>query len=155
MNKVDGRVSNTCNCMVNWIIGWERKNAFMGYNWFADILSVCIGCDIGLWSNGMGMYKASDNIYISWSIWFIDKNTIVVILYVGDIWLFHPNFVKLYLPWELSILMGICYYDEYWLLKFSDKYFIQRSRKKSLGVPFFHPSRFEWLQWMSWLPKHS
>lgn len=70
----------------------------MGYNWFADILSVCIGCDIGLWSNGMGMYKASDNIYISWSIWFIDKNTIVVILYVGDIWLFHPNFVKLYLP---------------------------------------------------------
>lgn len=102
-NKVDGRVSNTCNCMVNWIIGWQRKNAFMVYNWFADILSVCIGCDIGLWSNGMGMYKASDNIYISWSIWFIDKNTIVVILYVGDIWLFHPNFVKLYLPWELSI----------------------------------------------------
>lgn len=47
----------------------------MVYNWFADILSVCIGCDIGLWSNGMGMYKASDNIYISWSIWLIDKNT--------------------------------------------------------------------------------
>lgn len=39
-NKVDGRVSNTCNCMVNWIIGWQRKNAFMVYNWFADILSV-------------------------------------------------------------------------------------------------------------------
>lgn len=37
----------------------------MVYNWFADILSVCIGCDIGLRSNGMGMYKASDNIYIS------------------------------------------------------------------------------------------
>lgn len=39
-NKVDGRVYNTCNCMVNWIIGWQRKNAFMVYNWFADILSV-------------------------------------------------------------------------------------------------------------------
>lgn len=61
--------------MVNWIIGWQRKNAFMVYNWFADILSVCVGCDIGLRSNGMGMYKASDNIYISWSIWFIDKKT--------------------------------------------------------------------------------
>lgn len=39
-NKEDGRVYNTCNCMVNWIIGWQRKNAFMVYNWFADILSV-------------------------------------------------------------------------------------------------------------------
>lgn len=73
-NKVDGRVSNTCNCMVNWIIGWQRKNAFMVITGLLTFY-LCIGCDTGLWSNGMGMYKASDNIYISWSMWLIDKKT--------------------------------------------------------------------------------
>lgn len=73
-NKVDGRVYNTCNCMVNWIIGWQRKNAFMVITGLLTFY-LCIGCDTGLWSNGMGMYKASDNIYISWSMWLIDKKT--------------------------------------------------------------------------------